>query len=557
MAISWLQPLHMQPWVSWHSEAIVFFGVFAAVGLVLLRSLNTPNAVLLPRPAWLALAFLLLTLGQWLTGRIPYAGDVWMVLFYAALALACLGLGYAAGGANTGAEASLPSIVNTPAALLAWVMLLIGIASTAVGLVQTFDVWTQSDWFNRVESNDRPGGQVGQANHFAIGLLMALLSAVYLFSEKKLGSLCTLLLMAYLGLGLAISQSRTSFFCLLLISAWWLYKQPVIAPLHKRWWGLLALALVVGLFVAWPQVFNLFYFGDESAGMRLTSGSPRFLVWPQLAEAVLAHPWLGWGMLQVAPALNSVAHAYATSQAFTYSHTIVLDAAIWFGIPLAIVLCITTATWLWRTARAVHSLQSWYLFGLLLPLGIGSLMEFPYVYAYCLAPVLFAVGMLERELRCKPMLRLPVRVAVVPYMLVSALMAWSAVEYIRVEEDTRVARFEALRVGKTPEGYSPPNIVLLTQLSSLAASTRIVPVPGMDTAQMDLLKNAALRYPWTATGFRYASALALNGNQAEAWRQMQVMRATQGEKMHLQLMDVLMEKLAEHKLTWQPAVPQR
>ena len=557
MAISWLQPLHMQPWVSWHSEAIVFFGVFAAVGLVLLRSLNTPNAVLLPRPAWLALALLLLTLGQWLTGRISYAGDVWVVLFYAALALACLGLGYAAGGAHTGAEAPSTSIVNTPAALLAWVMLLIGIASTAVGLVQTFDVWAQSEWLLRPTQNWRPGGQVGQANHFAIGLLLALISSIYLLAAKKLGIVTTLMVVTYLGLGVAIGHSRTSFFCIAVLGAWWTYKQPCISAPYSRWWGLATALMLMGMFLLWPMVFDEFYMASKADSSRLTISSLRFVVWPQLIETVWARPWLGWGVLQVAPAHNSVLHNYPVSEAFGFSHNILLDAAVWFGIPTALVFFITTCTWLWRRASAVDSLQSWYLFGLLLPLGIGSLMEFPYVYAYCLAPVLFAVGMLERELRCKPMLRLPVRVAVVPYMLVSALMAWSAVEYIRVEEDTRVARFEALRVGKTPEGYSPPNIVLLTQLSSLAASTRIVPVPGMDTAQMDLLKNAALRYPWTATGFRYASALALNGNQAEAWRQMQVMRATQGEKMHLQLMDVLMEKLAEHKLTWQPAVPQR
>ena len=568
----------MPPWVSWHAEALVFFGVFSAAGLVLFSSVSTGSTVPLPQPAWLAVALLIVVVAQRVSGRVPYAGDVWVVLFYVALALACLVLGYAASGADKVAPVALavpraalapvasvapvapalgPGLLGAPATTLAWAVLLIGLGSAATGLVQTFDVMPQSDWLVRIAANERAGGQVAQANHFAIGLLMALVSAAYLFCVKQIGAGCALLLVAYLGLGLAMSQSRTGFFCALVIGAWWLWKQPVVAPLHKRWWGILVLGLVVGLFLAWPPMFDRIYFVHESTAARLTSGSPRFLVWPQLVEAVWARPWLGWGMLQVAPAHNSVAHEYAASQAFTYSHTVVLDAAIWLGIPLAVGVLGVALTWLWRRARAVQNLQSWYLFGLLLPVGVGSLMEFPYVYAYCLAPVLFAVGMLERELRCKPMVRLPARAAALAYVMLSLLMAWSAFEYFQVEEDTRVARFEALRVGKTPNDYAAPHIILLTQLSSLAASTRIVPVPGMSTAQIDLLKNTALRYPWTANGFRYASALALNGNQAEAWRQMLVMRAMQGEKMHVQLMDVLVEKLAEHQMTWQPGMPQR
>ena len=555
LAIGWLSPMHVQPWVSWHSEVPVFFGVFSALGLVLLSRRDRHAKVSLPQPAWLAVVLLLLTLLHWILGHIPYVGDVWIVLFYIALALACVGLGHAAAAVTTGGQTGRLSLIDKPATMLAWTMLLIGIASASAGLVQTFDVWTHSDWFSRPPASWRPGGQVGQANHFAIGLLMALVSAVYLLTIRQLGAVTAVIVVIFLGLGIAISHSRTTFLCVVILGVWWTYKQPLIAPLHRLWWGPAATLMLTCQFLLWPTVYNEFYMlaGAESA--RLHAGSLRFLVWPQLFDAVLARPWLGWGTLQVAPAHNSVLHNSEVSEAYTYGHNILLDVAIWLGIPAALLFFAAAAVWLWHRARAVKGPQSWYLFSLMLPVGVGSLMEFPYVYAYCLAPALFAVGMLERELRCKPILQLPIRAALAPYALVAGLMAWSAVEYIKVEEDVRVARFEALRVGKTADGYAVPNIVLLTQLSSLAASTRIAPMPGLSKVQMDLLRNAALRYPWPATGFRYVTALALNGNQPEALRQMQIMRAIQGDKTYKALMDVLFERLAEHQVPWRPQQP--
>lgn len=557
LGLGWLLPMHVQPWVSWHSEAVIFFGVFAAAGLVLVCNAKRSGSVDVPVLSWPVLALAVIALLQGVSGRIPYSGEVLLVWFYSAFCVVCLMLGYAVRSSpEVTADATPHQFLSAPA-LLARALVLIGIASAGVGMVQAFDVWTQSDWFVRSASLHRHGGQVGQANHFAIGLLLSLVSVIYLFCSKKLGGVATLLVIVFLGMGLAVSESRAGFLSVLGLCAWWTWKQPAIAPQLARWWGIAIAVFLLSLFVAWPPTFDIVYLTGDGASTPsvLGTGSLRFVVWPQLLHAALAHPWLGWGVLQVAPALNSVAHGYPVSDAFTYSHTVVLDLVVWLGIPLALIFLSAVMLWLWRRTRAVNNLLTWYLLGLSVPLGVGSLLEFPYVYAYCLAPVLFALGMLEREVGCKPLARIHTRVVAVSLLLVSLVMIWSVVEYFEVEEDVRVARFEALRVGRTADGYVVPHIVLLTQVSNLALSTRIVPMPGLSASQMELLKNAALRYPWTATGFRYALALALNGNQAEAQRQMQVIRAMQGEKAYLQLMSALLEKLATHQVLWMVTKP--
>ena len=66
------------------------------------------------------------------------------------------------------------------------------------------------------------------------------------------------------------------------------------------------------------------------------------------------------------------------------------------------------AYWLWTRVKRVSSLVPWYCIALATPLLVHSLLEFPYAYAYFLAPVLFALGVLERSsgarhrCRCAP-----------------------------------------------------------------------------------------------------------------------------------------------------------
>jgi hypothetical protein len=114
-------------------------------------------------------------------------------------------------------------------------------------------------------------------------------------------------------------------------------------------------------------------------------------------------------------------------------------------------------------------------------------------------------------------------------------MAWSVVEYVAIEEDFRIVRFEALRIGATPASYQRPHVILLTQLDALLHGGRIVPKPGMSADEVELARKVALRFPWPATQNRYAQSLALNGNPDEAIRQLLVLRALHGEAAYAQV----------------------
>ncbi len=479
---------------------------------------------------------------QAISESIGFAGNAWVLLFYLALCLGALGVGYKLGGLNTpqvDKEVSGQSVT----ARFAMLVLLGGLCSVVLAFTQVLDVWEQANWIHRMPGPRRPGANLGQTNQLATFVLFSVASLVYLFESRRLRVVTALPMAAILLLGLAITESRTGALSLFLMIGWWMLK-------HRRFGSILSLRAVAlwiiffaGCFWFWPSCLNFILIGglDDAAATQVNMrAGTRVLVWPQLWQAILQRPWFGWGLGDVSEAHNAVLHAYAVSEPFTYAHNVVLDLAVGMGLPLTLLLLVVTSVWLWRRVRNTKDLLSWYCLTLALPFGVHSMLEFPFAYAYLLVPVMFLLGVLESRLAPSRVIRIPRWTATAAWMLVGAAMAWSAAEYIAIEEDFRIARFEAFNVGTTPSNYERPHIVLLTQLDALLEGARIVPSSGMALQRIELARKVAMRFPATATQNRYALSLALNGNSDEALRQLRVMRAMHGEK-----------RYAEIKLAWE------
>lgn len=528
--LGWLVPLHFPPWVSWHSEAVAFFAVLCLGWSSLARVLRSvgPRTVALPVAALPFFGLALVAVLQRATGLMIFWGDVWVIWFYMALCVTCLTLGFSAASPSARPRETTDS--SKPFTLLAFALLLSALASTVIAFAQVFNLWEHSEWIVRMSDVRRPGGNLAQPNHLATLQVMGLASLVYLYESRKLGGVAAVSILIFLGIGLAATESRTGLLGVFVLLLWWLAKRRYFGSMTPAW-----VAGVVGggfamFFWAWPTLMNSTLLSYQ-AGANATS-SLRLGVWQQLLQAVALRPWWGWGIHEVAKAHNAVAHSYAVSLPLTYSHNIVLDLALWVGLPLAGVSVVVTGVWLWRRVKAVKQLLPWYGLAVALPLAVHSMLEYPFAYAYFLAPVMFALGAVEASLGVKPLLRMGIKPVAAMLLVTTAALAWSVVEYLEIEEDFRVARFEALRIGSPPPEHQRPKVILFTQLGVLLDDARITPAPNMSPEAMQLVKNAALHYPWSATQYRYAVALALNGNAVEAARQIQVMRRMWGEQLY-------------------------
>jgi len=539
LIVSWLVPLHFLPWVSWHSEMLSIFTVLLLTSYGLLSALKKDRSGLIffPATALPLLALGLLAGIQGSMGVVTFWGDVFVFEFYMALCVMCLALGFASGrqALALGSNARDGGYENPALTLLAFTLVLGAFASAVVAFSQVFELWEHATWINRMPQLRRPGGNLGQPNHLATLILMGMASLLFLYESGKLKALPSVLVFLVLCTALAATESRTGVVSFLVLSGWWFLKNRRVGFHVSPWAVALSVVGFLALYWVWPSIFA---FVQHSSGFGVevnTAAGSRLLVWPQLLEAVAQRPWWGWGIREVSEAHNAVVHAYAVSEPFSYSHNILLDLALGMGVPLTALLVLVTGVWLWRRVRTANQLLPWYCLAVIVPVAVHSMLEFPFAYAYFLVPVMFSLGALEGMAGAKPALRLGVGSAAALLLGVSLVAVWSVLEYVDIEEDFRVARFEALRLGQTPGDYQRPDVVLLTQLGALLEGARISPKPGMKAEELELARKVALRYPWTATQNRYALSLALNGNPEEALRQLRVMRAMHGEKTYKEI----------------------
>ena len=527
---SWLQPLHVLPWVSWHSELLAFAALAWFTGLLIIKALRAGEGRLsIPQAACLPMALGLYALFQFGAGQIDFFGDALMIAFYLIACSIAIMVGYqwstlqSAAGPGEQAAKQLDQLATT--------VLAGALASICIMLVQTFDVWNSADWIVRTGGYRRPGGNTGQPNHMATLLLMGMASLVWLYETGRLSRVVTWLLQFLLILGVAMTESRTGLLSAAVLTIWWFSKRGLFAkgrsflPMTLAWGVLL---LLVGL---WP-VFITFWHesGANAIGRIAAEVGVRGVVWGQLLDAALQRPWTGWGLREVSEAHNAVLHRYQDGAPFSYAHNLFLDLAVGMGFPLAMLVMVLCLLWLWSRAQKAQTLSTWYGIALGIPLAVHSMLEFPHAYAYFLIPILLAIGVTEAGTGSRATLKIQTTHAAIVASLLLSLMGWTVVEYVRVEEDFRVARFEALRVGHTPDQYAVPETTLLTQLDAMLKATRLRPAPGMESKDIELLRRAAMRFPWTAIQNRYALSLALNGQQDEAMRQLRVIRAMHGEK---------------------------
>ena len=532
-------PLHFMPWVSWHSEVPVFLSVC----LLSLASLiawtwrepgHSPRLSLSSSMLWWPALCALVAL-QWWAGQISFGGDALVLGLYFLLCVMAWGLGYGAGTVGPVAVAKRQQALE----ILAWTLLAGASASAVIALAQVADVWDDASWISRMPNLRRPGGNLNQPNHLATLLIMGLASLVLLHELKRLRGLVAGLLFAVLAVGIAATESRTGLLSLGLMALWCVAGRWRMHLRLRPWVAGAGLLIFIALFFVWPVLMSQSGQFGPDAQLNTQAGT-RLVVWPQLMEAIAMKPWTGWGLREVSAAHNAVVDRYWVSEPFTYAHNLGLELAIGVGLPTTVVFFAVSGFWLWQRLVRCRDVWAWYCVAAVLPVAVHSMLEFPFAYAYFLAPTMFLLGVLESITGARAVFSVSARKMVLLVVAVSGVLVVSAVEYLKIEEDFRVVRFEALRMGKTPADHQRPNVLLLTQLDALLVAGRIVPTPQMDAQTLELARKAALRFPWTATQNRYALSLALNGQPDEAIRQLRVIRALHGAKTYAQL-----------RLTWE------
>ena len=100
-------------------------------------------------------------------------------------------------------------------------------------------------------------------------------------------------------------------------------------------------------------------------------------------------------------------------------------------------------------------------------------------------------------------------------MVAVAVLTVIARDYLRIEENFRVLRFERARIGVKPV-EPPASVLILNQMDEFVRLGRTPATKNMTVGELDSMRKAAHSFPSQANLYTLATALALNQRTDEA-----------------------------------------
>lgn len=513
--IGFLQSTHNLPWSAAHSEIFIFFSLTAfCLGSV---GKNKEITIHANKSLILLILLMLITWIQLFFGKINFFGDAFLFniyIFSCALALISTQMH----GEN-----------DRWIIIFAISLLTASLLSSIISIAQSLGTYSDSVWIFQPHSFRRPGSNIAQPNHIATLLIMGYASLIYLDqrlnASRTLFTLCGVVLI----LGMGITESRTGLISGILLFSWWFLKRLNFKkPPNSSSIVMISASLII-IFWIWPNFITYLQEGGSLNKQVLinTTSSTRLEMWNQIWQAAWMQPWFGWGIRGTSEALNAVQHLYEQSQPFTYAHNIILEFIIGIGFPLTIFLFFYFAYNFLHRIKDIKTLKEWYAFGLLIPLALHSLLEYPFAYSYLLIPCFLAIGILDESRNGKYQITISKKILKTLLILFSIILSNLVIEYIQLENSYRNARFREINIDSptTNNNIGELRPIVLTQLEALISATNNAPKVNMSQDEIEELRLTAFRFPWPSIQSKYALALALNGNPQEANRQLKIIRA--------------------------------
>ena len=520
-SLAWLVPSHFPPWVNFQSEFLAFLAIASLVCGFLCKK---ENALRVPAAALLVACVAIVPWVHFATGLVFFFGDAFIASYYLVGLAAAIAAAYSLSQSN-GNALKVEWFVSLAIALLA-----AALTSAMIGLLQWLSLTEElTIWVVHTDSGERILANLAQPNQLASLLILGILALAFLFEKAKVGYLGLLMGAGFMTAALVLTESRTGLLSGVFVVLFLLQKQRGSLMKIRAGQVLACMAVFVLASVFLPFINEALLMADGRS-IALSDQNGRGKIWQQTLYAIGQSPWWGYGWNQTPVAQAVGALQYPGHIAYSNAHNLVLDVLAWTGLPLGLSLTVLGAYWFCSRLVRVKKTSSVYAMAMLLPIAVHSMLEFPFAYAYFLLTVGLLIGVVEGSLAGVRSVALNRRWAWGVLISLTVSGAYASYEYVLSEEDYRYARFENLKVGRTPEEYVVPSILLHTQLAALLTTLRLPATPGMDTHAIERLRQVSLRFGLRPLVFRHALALGLNGNPAAASRQMQVFRGMFGER---------------------------
>lgn len=281
----------------------------------------------------------------------------------------------------------------------------------------------------------RFGGSFFQANQVAAYIFLGVLAVCFLVLEKRLKIWSALFFLLIFMVMLSFTASRTAIVYVLLILpflSWLLYKKQNA----KHWfWPL----FIIPIFFIID--FLIHFSGIETSGARLLGNftlSARLGLMADAWKLFIEHPVLGVGFGQYVVMRHAILYPLGGADMgnSTHSHNLIFNVLAELGLIGFIVLVF----FVFICARPLFTQKKWassqtFFFGLLLVIGIYSLLEFPLWVAFFSIFTVFCTVMIngdhQLEWKITPYLS---RLLGAGMLILAPLTFYVGWEYIKIEK---------------------------------------------------------------------------------------------------------------------------
>lgn len=396
----WLGNVTVMPALYNEVVASMAWGIFLGALIYQLpvstASFKKISLAIVPAMALFIFQMLVLVL-QYAGGKsIPYFGPVGMGLFVIMGGLLCLTL-----GAQMQGNLLSQSFAEKVQRWAPYAMVFIGTIQMLFGWLQYLGISNYFPFISPLTVAGRAYGNLRQPNQFALLLVLSLACMLWLAESNRLQSTRVrrmLLWLAVFTIGaIALSASRAGIVFLCCMGIWGLLELKT----SKRFAFTLLCAPL--LYVVFRLGFTLLsqndilvYYGDVRGvrGISLSESAnlDRIAFWNTAVNLIAEHPLLGVGYKRFAQMAFIEGHAFVLSLHLEHAHNLLLQWALDFGLPVALILTGLLGYCFYKCMPLVRSYSGRTILFLLLIPVLHQMVEYPLDYIYFLFPWSFLLG---------------------------------------------------------------------------------------------------------------------------------------------------------------------
>lgn len=526
--LAFLLPFHVNPFRAFFNDWLAILGV-----VIVLAYYVEEKAVRIQLP-WIALIPLCLALAiamQMAMGMLSENWDAFLPIAYLVVAAIAIVLG--------ASLSSRPEGATKLCLALAVAHLLAALISVVIATLQFFAAEIPFASFMMLMRHEpgvavRPYANLGQVNHLALLLCVAIASAWWFYQSGRLKEKVVIGMVFFLVWGLALTQSKIGWIIVPIFACVvYCWRKKVGTRPISVWLILTLLATYLTMIILLPSLLSALDVTTQSIAERAVGGSSteRIALYTQAWKISLAHPWFGAGWFQFGPEQVMAGADFPASIYSHHVHNIMLNFAAELGWPITIIFLCMGSLWLFRNyVHRTISIEVGFAALFFLAVLVHSMVEYPLWYAMVLLPVALLIGMVHQEqlgsktLVCSRLYVLPL----IGLMAVSLLGI--GMDYRRIVAGFSGIEFEAMGIKGYESDARKPTFTIFPYMYDYLTFLRMTSHSQMSLQEIAFMERVSKRFGGFVILSRMSQMYALNGREDDAVRMVLTIKRLHGPR---------------------------